>query len=228
MSHPATRSRTTIRVLLVDDHRLVVEALGSVLARFDIEIVGAAHSIGELQKLRADRPDVVLMDYRLPDGTGADGCRVAKARWPSARVVILTGHEDDGAIVATLTAGADGFMLKSRPIAPLVEGIRAAFERHPVLSPAMLGTLAQRLGDQPSKPIGTGHPHPESLTPRELTVLRALANGHATRTIADDLGLSQGTVRVHVEAIRRKFHVSSRLEAVTSAIQHNIVEVART
>jgi DNA-binding NarL/FixJ family response regulator len=226
VSTPVTRSKTPIRVLLVDDHQVVAEALGSALARFDIEIVGVAHSLGELQALRAERPDVVLMDYRLPDGTGADGCRVAKARWPSARVVILTGFEDDDALVATLTAGADGFMLKSRRIAAVVEGIRAAFERHPVLSPAMLGALAQRLGNQPSKPIRPEHPRPESLTPRELTVLRALANGAATRTIAHDLGLSEGTVRVHVEAIRRKFHVSSRLEAVTSAIHHHIVEVA--
>ena len=95
-----------------------------------------------------------------------------------------------------------------------------------MLSPAMLGVLAQRLADQPSTPIQLEHPQPEPLTPRELAVLRALAKGRATRTIAEELGLSQGTVRVHVEAIRRKFHVTSKLEAVSSAIQHHIVEVA--
>src|SRR6185503_12539656 len=97
-----------------------------------------------------------------------------------------------------------------------------------VLSPAMLGVLAGRLSapesGAPSKRAG----NPEALTPRELTVLRALAKGRSTRAIANDLSLSQGTVRVYVEAIRRKFHVSSRLEAVSSAIAHHIVEIAPT
>jgi two-component system response regulator DevR len=224
---PSARQNATIRVLLVDDHEMILESLASALgSRPEIELVGSAASIRELQDLHAAHPDVVLMDYRLPDGTGADGCRLVKARWPDARVIILTGYDADGAALAAVTAGADGFLLKSGRVAVLVDAIHAAFAHQPVLSPAMLGVLAGRLSTpesgSPSKSLGD----PEALTPRELTVLRALAKGRSTRAIADDLSLSQGTVRVYVEAIRRKFHVSSRLEAVSSAIAHHIVEIA--
>jgi DNA-binding NarL/FixJ family response regulator len=211
----------------VDDHQIILDSLTSALAgRPEIEVVGAAASIHALQDIQVTRPDVVLMDYRLPDGTGADGCRLVKARWPGARVVILTGVEETGAALTSVTAGADGFMTKSGRFALVVDAIHEAFAHHPVFSAAMLGDLAGRLGEADAATHSTADVHPEPLTPRELTVLQALVKGHSTRAIAADLAMSAGTVRVHVEAIRRKFHVSSRLEAVSSAIAHHIVEVA--
>jgi DNA-binding NarL/FixJ family response regulator len=211
----------------VDDHEMVLESLAGALgARPDIELVGIASSLQQLQRVHVSHPDVVLMDYRLPDGTGVDGCRLVKARWPGARVVMLTGYEEDGAALAAVTAGADGFVLKTGRIAGLVDAIHEAFAHHPVFSAAMLGDLARRLGRSDAATRTTAAAGPEALTPRELTILQALAKGHSTRTIAEDLEMSQGTVRVHIEAIRRKFHVTSRLEAVSSAFEHHIVEVA--
>ncbi len=108
------RSATAIRVVLVDDHELLLEALGAALARCrDIEVVGVAGSIRELRELQVGRPDVVLMDYHLLDGTGADGCRLVKARWPRVRVVMLSGVGDHEAVLESLTSGADGFLVKS-------------------------------------------------------------------------------------------------------------------
>jgi two-component system nitrate/nitrite response regulator NarL len=219
------RAATAIRVVLVDDHELLLEALAAALARCrDIEVIGVAGSIRDLRELQVGRPDVVLMDYHLQDGTGADGCRLVKARWPQVRVVMLSGVGDDEAVVESLTSGADGFLVKSVRVAVLVAAIKTAFARQPVLSPAILGDLARRLRHDEPASIAR-HIAPDALTPRELTVLRALAQGQSTGEIAGELDLRQGTVRVHIEAIRRKFHASSRLEAVSSAIAHHIIEL---
>lgn len=219
------RSTAPIRVVLVDDHHMLLEALGAALgACADIEVIGTAASLGDLRELKVGRPDVVLMDYHLPDGTGADGCRLAKARWPQVRVIILTGAGQQEAAVASVTSGADGFLVKACRLAIVVEAIKTAFARHPVLSPAVLGDLARQL-QQSGAGSTSARIAPDPLTPRELTVLRALSQGRSTTDIASELDVSQGTVRVHVEAIRRKFHASSRLEAVSSAIAFHIVEV---
>jgi DNA-binding NarL/FixJ family response regulator len=212
------------RVVLVDDHRFVLDALTKVIAREpDLTVVATATSLAELAELAAHghvHPDVVLLDYSLPDGTGVDACRLAKAAWPHARVVILTGTELPDTLVHAIEAGADGYLVKSESVATVLATVRAAAAHELLLTPAIVGEIARRLA----------HVTPEQvlltpLTPRELTVLKALALGHSTGLIASDLGLSQGTVRVYIEAIRRKFHVSSRLEAVSAAVQHHIVEV---
>jgi two-component system nitrate/nitrite response regulator NarL len=219
------RSTAPIRVVLVDDHQMLLEALGAALAASaDIEVIGVAASLADLRELKVGRPDVVLMDYHLPDGTGADGCRLAKARWPQVRVVILTGAGQQEAAVASVTSGADGFLIKAGRLVVLIEAIKTAFARHPVLSPEVLGELARQLQESRTEST-SARTAPDPLTPRELTVLRALSLGRSTGDIASELALSQGTVRVHVEAIRRKFHASSRLEAVSSAIAFHIVEV---
>lgn len=226
MGTTPVRSQAAVRVLLVDDHGLVLEALSGTLARFRIDVVGVASSVADLQELRTKRPDVVLMDYHLPDGTGADGCRIVRSRWPTARVIILTGFESEDAVLATLGAGADGFLLKSLRVADLVEAIRAVAAGRPALSSSTLGALAREIAAASARQEAMAGEPPLPLTPRELVVLRLLAQGHSTRAIAAKLGLRTGTVRVHVEAIRRKLHASTRLQAVSSAIRHHIVEVA--
>lgn len=188
-----------------------------------MEMVGIVDSLAALSAFQGDQPDVVLMDYGLPDGTGADGCRLAKARWPRARVIVVTAGMSEAATLSVVEAGADGYVLKSGRVLELVTAIRAAFEGRLVLTAALLGHIAQTLPDR--RPVRVLS---EPLTPRELTVLRALARGASTRAIAADLGLREGTVRVHVEAIRRKFGVSSKLEAVSVALRHRIVEMPGT
>ena len=210
-----------IRVLLVDDHRMILELLAASLGRWPyVQVVGTAESLRALSEIQISRPDVVLMDYHLSDGTGAEGCRIVKARWPQARIVMLTAVDRRSAILSAVEAGADGYLVKTASQAEVVAAVRAAFEQEVLISPDVLGEIARGLGHQPSAPVLL-----EPLTARELTVLRALALGRSTATIATDLGLRPGTVRVHVEAIRRKFNVSSKLEAVSIALRHRIVEV---
>lgn len=212
-----------IRVLLVDDHPLIIDAVAAMLSRQpDTEVVGTARTIRELGELEIARPDVVLMDYRLPDGNGTEGCRLVKARWPDARIVVLTGAEDQGAAAAVVEAGADGYLVKTEGLSTVIDAIRDAFERRLTLSPEILGDIARGLTARRAGRILL-----QPLTPRELMVLKALSRGQSTATIAAELGLVQGTVRVHVEAIRRKLNVSSRLEAVTAAIRYGIVEAPR-
>lgn len=216
---PVTASRP-IAVLLVDDHQTVIEALSGVIQREpDMVVIGSAGSVREVADLPQRAPDVAIVDYTLPDGTGADACRHIRARWPHARILILSGTADDAAILATLRAGADGYVTKSQRLAVLLSAIRATYAHQPIVDPTMLGRIVRGLQGDPQLP-----PVLESLTSRELTVLRGLAGGQSTRFIAGDLGIAEGTVRRHVEAIRRKFGVTSRLEAVTKAIQHHVIQ----
>ena len=118
------QSRRT-RVLLVDDHQLLTDSLARLLAtEVDIEVVGIAGSVAEAKQLARQRMDVVLMDYRLPDGTGAKATRAIKARWPSARVVMLTAVQDDETVLESIQAGADGYLTKDRAVEEL-EVLRA-------------------------------------------------------------------------------------------------------
>jgi DNA-binding NarL/FixJ family response regulator len=209
-----------IELLLVDDHRAVLDALATALGREpDMAILGTAGSIAELSRYLNRRPDVALVDYSLPDGTGADACRLIKARWPSTRIVILSATDAEPDVMAAIRAGADGYMTKGQRLSVLVSVLRDAYAGRQLLGADVLGRIARGLHALPSEPVLTS-----PLTPRELGVLRALADGHSTHVIAAELGIAEGTVLRHIEAIRRKFGVGTRLEAVTKAIQHDIVQ----
>lgn len=220
VNRPANPAEQPIAVLLVDDHQTVVEALAGALERErDMVLIGSAGSVREVADLPHKAPDVAIVDYGLPDGTGADACRHIKARWPHARILVLSGVADDEAILSMLRAGADGYVTKSERLAVLVAAVRATHARQQIVDPTMLGRIARGLEGHAHRP-----PLVEALTSRELTVLRALAKGQSTRAIAADLHIAEGTVRRHVEAIRRKFGVASRLEAVAKAIRHHIIQ----
>ena len=219
-SPPAATTARPIAVLLVEDHESLIELLKAMLQREpDMVVIGSARSVREVADLPNTAPDVAIVDYTLLDGTGADACRHIKARWPQARILMLSGTADDDAILFTLRAGADGYVAKAQRLAVLLSAIRATHAHEPIVDPTMLGRIARSLESQPQLA-----PLREPLTSRELTVLRALAGGQSTRGIATDLGIAEGTVRRHVEAIRRKFGVASRLEAVTKAIQHHVIQ----
>ena len=211
----------TIGVLLVDDHGLVLEALANALGReSDLTVVGSAGSVRDVAEADHARPDVAIVDYHLPDGTGADACRQIKARWPGTHIVVLSATATDDEVMDAVRAGADGYLTKNQRLSVVVGAIRATAAGQPLVSPALLGHIARGLAEPSGKPVLT-----EPLSSRELTVLRELAAGHSTRAIALELGISIGTVRRHVEAIRRKFHVGSKLEAVSEALRHHIVEL---
>ncbi len=215
-----------IRVLLVDDHQLLTGALSQMLSREpDIIVAGVAGSVAEAKALARDRLDVVLMDYRLPDGTGAEATRAIKARWPAARVVMLTALTDDETVLESIQAGADGYLTKDRAIAEVVQAVRAAHAGEILLPRSVIVDIARRVvaaRDRQQDRVLI-----EPLTPRELEVLRALTEGLATPDICDRLAITPNTLRTHVQNIMGKLHVHSKLEAVAFALRNRLVEPPR-
>ena len=212
-------------MLLVDDHRLLTGALSQVLAREpDIEVMGIAATVAQAKELARDPLDVVLMDYRLPDGTGADAARAIKARWPHARVVMLTALADDETILESIQAGADGYLTKDRAVEDVVSGVRSVHAGETLLPRAVIVGIAQRVAA--ARERGERRPI-EPLTPRETEVLRALTEGLSTPEICERLFIAPNTLRTHVQNIMGKLRVHSKLEAVAFALRHRLVEPPR-
>jgi DNA-binding NarL/FixJ family response regulator len=215
-----------IRVLLVDDHQLLTGSLSALLSREpDMEVVGVAGSVADAKILAKDRLDVVLMDYRLPDGTGADATRAIKARWPAARVVMLTAVNDDETILESIQAGADGYLTKDRAVDEVVSAVRAAHAGETLRPRSVIVGIAQRVVAARDK--GTERRQIEPLTPRELEVLKALTEGLSTPEICDRLFIAPNTLRTHVQNIMGKLRVHSKHEAVAFAIRNRQVEPPR-
>ncbi|CAN5580426.1 response regulator transcription factor [soil metagenome] len=218
---------TQIRVLLVDDHQLLSEALSRLLAgEPDILVTGVAASVAEAKEAARNRVDVVLMDYRLPDGTGADATRAIKARWPGCKVIMLSGMSDDETILESIQAGADGYLTKDRASEEVVSAVRAAHAGEILLPRAVVFEIAQRVAI--SRRQGAMRTTIEQLTPRELEVLKALSEGLSSKEICDRLYIAPNTLRTHVQNIMNKLRVHSKLEAVAFALRHRLVEVPRS
>jgi DNA-binding NarL/FixJ family response regulator len=221
------RDARPIRVLLVDDHQLLIDALTHVLAREPgLEVVGVARSVGEAKLAARERMDVVLMDYRLPDGTGADATRFIKSRWPNVRVIMLTAVTDDETVLDSIQAGADGYLTKDRAIADVVDAVRAADAGEILLPRAVIFGIAQRVAA--ARERSAARNPIEQLTPRELEVLRALAEGLASNQICERLFIAPNTLRTHVQNIMSKLRVHSKLEAVAVALRYRLVDPPRS
>ena len=213
-----------IDVLIVDDDVVLAEALSLVLEReTDIRVVGLAHSGAEgIASAEQGRPEVVLMDFHLPDMTGAEATRAVCQRLPAAQVVMLTMDGDDRTLLAAVEAGAAGYLLKSRGVSQVVEVVRRAAARE-ALFPAdlmarvMTAMREQRRRDDQRSGLA------ERLTARELEILELMAQGLDTRALADRLVVSPTTVRTHVQSVLAKLEVHSRLEAVARAVELGIL-----
>ena len=215
-----------IRVLLVDGHRLVLDALAQVIGlEPDMRIVGTAVSVAEARAVARVPVDVVLIDYPLQDGTGVEATRVIKARWPSCRILMLAGIDDDETILEAIQAGADGYLTKDQAVAEVVDAVRAAHQGAILLPRSTIVTIARRVAE--ARDRRAGQTPVEPLTPRELEVLRALTEGLSTSEICDRLAIAPNTLRTHVQNIMGKLRVHSKLEAVASALRHGLVEPPR-
>jgi len=205
---------TRIRVLGVDDHPLLREGIAAMInGQPDMTLVGeAASGRDALVLFREHRPDVTLMDLRLPDMSGIDALIAIRAEFDDARIVLLTTFEGDAEIQRALQAGARGYMLKSMPPRELLAGIREVHAGKKFIPPQIVSSLAQHLGEQP-------------LTQREIEVLRELAGGGGNRDIAKSLFISEETVKVHVKHIMEKLGAADRTEAVTIAVRRGIIEL---
>lgn len=207
-----------IRVLVVDDHQMVAQGLVKILSdQPDIEVIGAASTVEEaVATARLRRPDVVLMDYELPDGNGVQATERIKAETPETKVVMVTSYTDEGILVAAIEAGASGYVTKHKVIEDVVDAVRAASIGEALISPSMLARLLPKL--RPSK-RGLG----SDLTTREVEVLKLLAEGLSNQAIAQRLVISVHTVRHHVQNVITKLEVHSKLEAVATAAKEGLV-----
>jgi len=215
-----------IRVLFVEDHRLLADSLSALLRREpDIAVVGIARSVAEAKELARNRLDVVLMDYQLPDGTGAEATRAIKARWPAARVIMVTALTDDETVLESIQAGADGYLTKDRAAEEVVLAVRAAFAGETLLPRSVIAEIARRVAV--SRERNDERLMIEPLTPRELEVLRALSEGLSTPEICERLFIAPNTLRTHVQNIMGKLRVHSKLEAVAFALRYRLVDPPR-
>jgi DNA-binding NarL/FixJ family response regulator len=208
MSDPA------IRILCVDDHPLMREGITAVIQNEpDMLVVGEASTGQEaLYEFRKHRPDITLMDLRLPDMSGIDALIAIRAEYVAARVIMLTTFEGDAEIQRALQAGARGYMLKSMPRKRLVEMIRKVHTGAKSIPPEIAAHLAEHLGD-------------ELLTRREVDVLQKMASGNRNRDIAEQLFISEETVKGHVKHIMEKLSASDRTEAVAIAVRRGIIQL---
>lgn len=213
-----------IRVILGEDHTLVRDGTRRILEQQpDLAVVGEA---GEgrrvLELVSHHRPDVVLLDIRMPEMGGIEALREIRRLAPETKVLVLTAHANDDYVLAAMEAGAAGYLLKTVRAGELVEAVRAVHRGEAVLHPivaAQVARLWQRRG------VATQWFLPEPLTPRETEVLRLLARALHNQAIADELGISVRTAEGHVRSILSKLGVSSRMEAVLYAVSRQWVSL---
>jgi two-component system, NarL family, response regulator LiaR len=214
---------TPIRILLADDHIMLRQGTAEILHKeADIEVVGEADDGKQAVDLALRlQPDIVVMDVRMPVLSGIEATRRIRESMPAVQVLVLTAHDDDQYVFSLLQAGASGYLLKTAPVSELVKAIRLVQAGESPLDPVIARKIVVRMaGDQRSQiPVGDQSSLIEPLTPREQEVLQMLAQGLNNRAIAEALYLSDRTVQAHLTNIFAKMGVSSRLEAVLTAIR---------
>jgi DNA-binding NarL/FixJ family response regulator len=213
---------STIRVYLVDDHPIVRAGLIAAIEReADLTVVGEAATVAEaLAGAHAARPDVVLVDLALPDGDGPDLIARLRAQLPRARLMVVSGHDDEFRVAEALRAGAHGYVLKTSPIDQLVLGIREAAAGGTPISPSIVDGVVRAM--RRSSSGGSGPI--DLLTARELQVLRLFATGRSTREVALTLGISPKTVETHRARICTKLAAKSVVELTRIAMRAGLIQ----
>jgi DNA-binding NarL/FixJ family response regulator len=207
-------NQARIRVFSVDDHPLLREGIAAIINNQPDMLMAAQAATGTeaIQLFRQHRPDVTLMDLRLPDMSGIDALIAIRSEFSDARIIMLTTFEGDVEIQRALKAGARGYLLKSNPPRELVETIRHVHAGRKGIPQQIAAHLAEHLSD-------------EALTGREIDVLRHISGGNRNRDIAERLFISEETVKVHIKHIMEKLGASDRTQAVAIALRRGIIQL---
>lgn len=207
-----------IGVFLLDDHEVVRTGLRALLdACEDIEVVGEADTVAEaLVQIPAVQPNVAILDVRLPDGSGVEVCREVRSTSPDIACVMLTSYADDEALIASIMAGAAGYVLKQVGSLDLLDTIRRAGAGESLLDPVLTDRVLERLREGPKT-----DPRLASLTPQERKILDLIAEGYTNRQIAENMFLAEKTVKNYVSNLLAKLGMERRTQAATFAARLN-------
>ncbi|HLN63990.1 MAG TPA: response regulator transcription factor [Symbiobacteriaceae bacterium] len=238
--------RPVCRILVVDDHGVVRRGVVSLLSEHpDLSVVGEAANGETAVRLAGElRPDVVIMDVRMPGIGGLEACRQVLATLPQTGVVFLTSFPDEDALVAAMLAGARGYVLKNLEDSSLVEGVRAVARGESFLDPSLGALVAQALrrlsGAAPATGLrpqqaqapagvpggraGRAAHSPDGLTPLELALLRLIADGRTNQEIADELNFAEKTIRNYVSVLLAKLQLHNRAEAAAYTVRHGLLD----
>ena len=202
----------TLTVVVVDDHEVVRQGLAAMLDRRPgFQVVGEAGTVAEaIEVTNRFQPDLVVMDVRLPDGSGIEACREIRSNWPATRVMMLTSYPDEEAVLAAIVAGASGYLLKQVRARDLVAALEAVGRGESLLDPAVTGKVLERMrriatSDQPDELA--------ALTQQERKILALVADGKTNKEIAGEIFLSDKTVKNYVSSILAKLNLERRAQA---------------
>jgi DNA-binding NarL/FixJ family response regulator len=224
---PVRGAEEAIRVLIVDDHALFRRGLEMVLRQeVDITVVGEASGGTEAVEAAVDStPDIVLMDVRMPRGSGIDACTAIKSAVPSAKIIMLTISDEEADLYEAIKAGAMGYLLKEISIEEVASAIRAVSGGQSLISPSMASKLLNEFALMIKRTDNGQQVPAPRLTAREMEVLRLVARGLNNRDIAKELFISENTVKNHIRNILEKLQLHSRMEAVVYAVREKLLEI---
>ena len=213
-----------IKILIADDHTVVRDGLASMLARQDdFSVVGEAQNgLDALAKVKELRPDVVLMDLRMPEMDGVEAMRRIREEEPEAKFIVLTTFDSDEYIFDAIDAGAKGYLLKDASREDLFRAVRAVHAGESLIEPGVAARVLDRLTELHRRGTTSAS---DVLSGREVEVLQLMAKGSANKEIAGMLSISESTVKTHVANIFQKLDVNHRTEAVTAALQKGIIKL---
>jgi len=221
MSSDPRTARPPLRLLVVDDHEVVREGLVALLSRREeFQVVAEAGTVAEsLAAVRRFEPDLVVMDVRLPDGSGIEACREIRAEYPAIRIVMLTSYPDEEAVLSAILAGASGYLLKQIRGRDLVTALEAVGRGDSLLDPAVTERVLERV-----RRIANGAERDElsDLTAQERKILRLVADGKTNKEIAAEVFLSDKTVKNYVSSILSKLNLQRRAQAAAFVAKHRL------